>query len=166
MNLVLIAPPAAGKGTQAKKIVKEYQIPHISVGDLLRDTADENLKAQMKAGKLVSDEIVTDLLKQRLSQDDCQKGFILDGYPRNLDQAKLYDNLLKELNIEMGPVIVIEITKEEAIKRIVGRSVCPKCGASYNELVKKIMDLFISLNLLNTKRAFNSLFKPIIVVAL
>ncbi len=135
MNLILIAPPAAGKGTQAQKITKEYHIPHISIGDLLRETADENLKAQMKAGKLVSDEIVTKLLKERLMYEDCQKGFILDGYPRNLNQAKLYDGLLKELNIEMGPIIVIEISKEEALKRMVGRCVCPKCGASYNELI-------------------------------
>ncbi len=135
MNLILIAPPAAGKGTQAKKISKEYNIPHISTGDLLRDIEDENLKAEIKAGKLVSDELVANLLKERLMKEDCKNGFILDGYPRNLDQAKIYDNLIGELNIEMGPVIVIELDKDKAKARMVGRQICPKCGTSYNELI-------------------------------
>ena len=87
MNIVLIAPPAAGKGSQAKKISKEYNIPHISTGDLLRKIKDENILNELKSGKFVSDELITNLLKERLSKDDCEKGYVLDGYPRNLKQA-------------------------------------------------------------------------------
>ena len=138
MNITLIAPPAAGKGTQAKKISEEYKIPHISTGDLLRNIHDEKLNGKLKTGTFVDDDTITKLLKERLSKRDCKKGYVLDGYPRNLKQAELYENLLKELNIEMGPVFVIQIEKEEAIKRMVGRQICPNCGAVYNELIETI----------------------------
>ena len=135
MNLILIAPPAAGKGTQAKKISKEYSLPHISTGDLLRDIDDENLKKEIKAGKFVSDELVTTLLKERIKKEDCKNGFILDGYPRSLKQAKLYEDLTKELNLDLGLVLVFDLPKEDAMKRMTGRQSCPKCGAVYNEFV-------------------------------
>jgi len=138
MNIVLIAPPAAGKGTQAKKISKEYKIPHISTGDLLRNIKDEKLLSELKSGRFVSDEFITNLLKERLNQSDCDKGYVLDGYPRNLKQAKLYEILLKELNKEMGIVIFINIDEEEAIKRMIGRRTCPNCGMVFNELIKTI----------------------------
>lgn len=138
MNITLIAPPAAGKGTQAKKISKEYNIPHISTGDLLRNIHDEKLNGKLKTGTFIDDETITNLLKQRLMKEDCENGYVLDGYPRNLKQAMIYEDLLKELNKEMGPVIVIQIEKDEAIKRMVGRRSCPNCGAVYNELIENI----------------------------
>ncbi len=138
MNIVLIAPPAAGKGTQAKKISKEYNIPHISTGDLLRNIQDEKLLNELKSGKFVSDELITNLLKERLSKSDCEKGYVLDGYPRNLKQAEMYEKLLKELNKDMGKIIFIGIDEEEAIKRMLGRIACPKCGAVFNDLIKTI----------------------------
>ena len=88
---MFIAPPAAGKGTLGLRVSKEYKIPHISTGDLLRSTDDDNLKAQMKTGKLISDDIICDLLYQRIIKDDCQKGYVLDGFPRNIKQAEKYD---------------------------------------------------------------------------
>ena len=138
MNIVLIAPPAAGKGSQAKKINTEYKIPHISTGDLLRNIKDENILNELKSGKFVSDEFITSLLKERLNQTDCENGYVLDGYPRNLNQAKLYEELLEELNKQMGIVIFINIDKEEAIKRMVGRRTCPNCGSVFNELIETI----------------------------
>lgn len=138
MNITLIAPPAAGKGTQAKKISKEYNIPHISTGDLLRSVHDEKLNGKLKTGTFIDDNTITDLLKERLMKEDCEKGYVLDGYPRNLNQALIYEDLLKELNKEMGLVIVIQIEKDEAIKRMVGRQTCPNCGSVYNELIENI----------------------------
>ena len=136
MNITLIAPPAAGKGTQAKKISKEYGIPHISTGDLLRKINDENLHQSLKKGQFASDELVTNLLKERLKQTDCQNGFVLDGYPRNLKQAKMYNQILAELNIPLGYIIVLDLDKEIAKKRIIGRKVCPNCGAVFNDLLE------------------------------
>ena len=136
MNITLIAPPAAGKGTQAKKISKEYGIPHISTGDLLRKINDENLHQSLKKGQFASDKLVTNLLKERLKQTDCQNGFVLDGYPRNLKQAKMYNQILAELNIPLGYIIVLDLDKEIAKKRIIGRKVCPNCGAVFNDLLE------------------------------
>lgn len=136
MNITLIAPPAAGKGTQAQKISKEYGIPHISTGDLLRKINDENLHQSLKKGQFASDELVTNLLKERLKQTDCQNGFVLDGYPRNLKQAKMYNQILAELNIPLGYIIVLDLDKEIAKKRIIGRKVCPNCGAVFNDLLE------------------------------
>ena len=136
MNITLIAPPAAGKGTQAKKISKEYGIPHISTGDLLRKINDENLHQSLKKGQFASDELVTNLLKERLKQTDCQNGFVLDGYPRNLKQARMYNQILAELNIPLVYIIVLDLDKEIAKKRIIGRKVCPNCGAVFNDLLE------------------------------
>ena len=137
-NIIFIAPPAAGKGTISNMICSKYNIPHISTGDLLRDEIAAStkigleIKESMALGKFVSDEVITKLLKKRLANKDCRKGFILDGYPRNIHQAKIYDDLLKELECDMGTVIFLDITKEEALSRINSRMVCPKCGMSYN----------------------------------
>lgn len=137
-NIILIAPPSAGKGTEAKMLNKEFSLPHISTGDILRDVANKDdersrmINELISNGKFVSDEIVLELLKERLLCDDCKNGFILDGFPRNIEQAKSYDGLLKELNKDIGVVIVMDIDKELAKSRVVGRYLCPKCGRIYN----------------------------------
>jgi len=141
-SIIFIAPPAAGKGTQSKLVSEKYNIPHISTGDLLRSvietgsTLGKSIKAEIDKGHFVSDELILELLKQRLSQDDCQNGYILDGYPRNLSQAKEYDKLLESLNKELGYVILLDLDKETAKKRIVGRLSCKNCGTVYNELIE------------------------------
>lgn len=137
-NIILIAAPAAGKGTEATKIKKEFNMPHISTGDLLRDEISkgtpkgEEINKLISNGKFVSDETVLELLKERILQDDCKNGYILDGFPRNLSQAKAYDEILKEINKDIGIVIVLDIDKEVAKSRISGRYTCPKCGKIYN----------------------------------
>lgn len=143
-NIIFIAPPAAGKGTQAKKVSEKYNMPHISTGDLLRDEVasgsefGQEIKEIMTSGKLVDDQIITKLLKNRLSKDDCLNGYILDGYPRNLSQAKIYDNLLKELNKDFGIALFLDIDKELAMERTLSRIVCPTCGTSYNLIVEEL----------------------------
>ena len=143
-NIIFIAPPAAGKGTQAKLVSEEYNIPHISTGDLLRDEMAKNseiglsIKKDMESGNLVSDEVITTLLKNRITSKDCLNGYILDGYPRNLAQAKKYNELLDELNIDKGVVIFFDIDKETALKRTLSRIICPNCGSSYNLLIEDL----------------------------
>ena len=143
-NIIFIAPPAAGKGTQAKLVSEEYNIPHISTGDLLRDEMKKktplglSIKEDMNKGNLVSDEVITELLKNRITKEDCKKGYILDGYPRNIRQAKIYNDLLEELNYEKGIVIFFNIDKEIALKRTLSRIICPNCGASYNLLIEEL----------------------------
>lgn len=143
-NIIFIAPPAAGKGTQAKKVSEKYNMPHISTGDLLREEVASGsefglqIKEIMTSGKLVDDGIITKLLKKRLSKDDCRNGYILDGYPRNLSQAKIYDELLKELNKDFGVAIFLDIDKELAMERTLSRIVCPNCGTSYNLIVQEL----------------------------
>lgn len=142
-NIIFIAPPAAGKGTISAKVCTEYNIPHISTGDLLRNEIANGskigleIKDAMANGNFVSDEVITKLLKKRLSSKDSKKGFILDGYPRNIMQAKTYDNILKELNYEDGLVVFLDIDKNLAMKRALSRVVCSKCGLSYNLINKE-----------------------------
>ena len=141
-NIVFIAPPAAGKGTQSDLLVEKYGYVHISTGDLLRDEiasgselANEISKI-LEAGKLVSDDLITDLLVKRLSQDDVkQKGFILDGYPRNIAQAKTLESVLEETNNNFGVAIYLELDEETAMKRALGRMTCPKCKKGYNKFL-------------------------------
>lgn len=141
-NIIFIAPPAAGKGTQAKLVSTEYNIPHISTGDLLREEINAgseigiSIKKDIENGNLVSDEVITTLLKNRITKSDCLNGYILDGYPRNLNQAKLYDNLLENLKYEKGTVIFFDIDKEVALKRTLSRIICENCGSSYNLLIE------------------------------
>jgi len=143
-NIIFIAPPAAGKGTQSKLVSEEYNIPHISTGDLLREetTKDTELgreiKEVMESGALVSDEVITTLLKNRITKEDCKNGYILDGYPRNIAQAKTYNELLESLNYDKGVVIFFDIDKETALKRTVSRIICPNCGSSYNLLIEEL----------------------------
>ena len=137
-NIMFIAPPAAGKGTQAELVVEKYHIPHISTGDILREISKEDseignyVKETLASGKLVKDEITYQLIEDRLSKDDCKNGFIIDGFPRNLDQAYEYDKILEKLGYEVGNVILINIDKKTLEKRITGRRLCEKCNAIYN----------------------------------
>lgn len=143
-NIIFIAPPAAGKGTQSKLISAEYNIPHISTGDLLRDEINsgsqlgESLKQEMDQGKLISNEIIVNLLRNRISKVDCNNGYILDGYPRNVEQAKIYKDMLKELNKDIGVVIYMEIDKNLALERTLSRMICSSCGTSYNTNVAEL----------------------------
>ena len=143
-NIIFIAPPAAGKGTQAKLVSEEYNIPHISTGDLLREETNKDtplgrtIKNDMEHGNLVSDEIITTLLKNRITSEDCQNGYILDGYPRNINQAKTYNDLLNDLNFSLPIVIFFNIDKERALKRTLSRIICPNCGSSYNLLIDEL----------------------------
>ena len=139
-NIMFIAPPAAGKGTQAEIVVKKYNIPHISTGDILREISKEDseigiyVKETMKNGGLVKDEITYQLIKDRLARDDCKNGYIIDGFPRNLDQAKEYTKILEELGYDVGLVIYLNIKEEVLEKRITGRRICKECGSTYNVL--------------------------------
>lgn len=138
MRLVLLGPPGAGKGTQATNIVKKYQIPHISTGDIFRMNIKQGTELGVKAkefinqGLLVPDDIVVAIVKDRLTQDDCKKGFLLDGFPRTVAQAKALDEELENLKYSLDNVINIEVAKEELIERAVGRRICKECGATYH----------------------------------
>ena len=133
MNYILFGPPGAGKGTQAKKIADKYAIVHLSTGDMFREAkkSDEKISALMTAGKLIPDEVVVEMIQKRLKKDDVKKGFLLDGFPRTLNQAKALDETLSKENIKIDAVFFIDVPCEEAIKRIAGRRVCG-CGASYH----------------------------------
>lgn len=143
-NIIFIAPPAAGKGTQSKLLSEKYNIPHISTGDLLRDEINKgtqlgnNIKKDMEQGNLITDNVVLNLLEQRLIKSDCKDGYILDGYPRNVSQAIAYDNLLSKINKDLGVVIFLDIDKNLALERTISRVICPNCGASYNLLIEDV----------------------------
>ena len=138
-NIIFIAPPAAGKGTQAEILKNKYNIAHISTGDLLREEIKKGtelgiyLNEQMKAGNLIKDEIVTELLKKRLSESDTNNGYILDGYPRNLEQAKVLEELLENLDKKISHVFELVIDEDTAMKRACGRLQCGSCGKIYNK---------------------------------
>jgi len=137
-NLVLLGPPGAGKGTQAKALADKIRVPHVSTGDMLRGAVREGTplglkaKAVMDRGDLVSDELLTGIVKERLSKADCERGFILDGYPRNLNQAGILDGLLLELGKEGVLALELEVPDEAIISRLSSRRSCPGCGAVYN----------------------------------
>ena len=145
-SIIFIAPPAAGKGTQAVMLSSKYKMPHISTGDILRNAQDDTergkyIASEMAQGHFVSDEIILELLKERLLQSDCNNGYILDGFPRNIEQAKHYEEILANLNKDLGHVIVLDIDKEVAKNRIVGRVSCPNCGGVFNELIEEAKPL-------------------------
>ncbi len=133
LNIVLIAPPASGKGTQGELISKKYKLPHISTGNLIREINDEKINEIIKTGQLLSDDMVLSLLEKRIVLPDCENGFILDGFPRNMKQLEMYLSLLNKLKIPYGKFISLNIEKEVAIKRVMGRKVCPQCNAVYND---------------------------------
>lgn len=134
MKLILIGSPGAGKGTQAKVLSKHFDIAHISTGDLLRDEINQKTELGLKiidimnAGELVSDEIVAKLLSNRIKKDDCKNGFILDGYPRNVEQAESLPSIVGDID----RVVLISVEDELIIERMVGRRGCPKCGQMYH----------------------------------
>lgn len=139
-NIIFIAPPAAGKGTMSEVLMQKYGYKHISTGDILRSMAKsedefgENLTKLLSSGELVPDEIVYEALKRRLSMNDLDNGFILDGFPRNILQAREYDKILASINKDLGVVIYLDTPRDILEKRIVGRRICTKCGATYNVL--------------------------------
>lgn len=134
MNIVLLGAPGAGKGTQAQKLVAEFGVAHISTGDLLRAAvkAESKLgkqaKSYMDAGKLVPDELVVDLVKERLAADDAQKGFILDGFPRNTAQAVTLDSELGSLGMDLDAALLVDVESEVIVKRLSSRRTCRACG--------------------------------------
>ena len=139
MNLILLGAPGAGKGTQAEKICEKYSIPAISTGNIIREAlangTEMGLKAKeyINAGLLVPDEVVIGIIRERLAEDDCKNGFILDGFPRTIPQAQALD----EMGVVIDKVIDIEVPDEKVVKRMSGRRVCSKCGASYHLEYKK-----------------------------
>lgn len=138
MQIIMMGAPGAGKGTQAAKIVKEYGIPQISTGDMFRSAVaagtelGKAAKACMDSGKLVPDEITVGIVKERLSKADCAKGFILDGFPRTVEQADALNAILSELGKKLTRVININVPAEYLIERAVGRRICKTCGATYH----------------------------------
>ena len=138
MRLVLLGAPGAGKGTQAEIISKEYNIPSISTGDIFRANVKNETelgleaKKYMDAGELVPDELVNRLVIDRLGQDDCKDGYLFDGYPRTMNQAKAFDEALENIGQKIDFAIDVEVPDENIVRRMSGRRVCPKCGASYH----------------------------------
>ncbi|WP_416197359.1 MAG: adenylate kinase [Sporanaerobacter sp.] len=138
MRLVLLGPPGAGKGTQASAITKRYNIPHISTGDIFRANIKEGTdlgkkaKEYMDKGLLVPDDIVVSIVKDRLTKEDCKNGFLLDGFPRTVNQADALDIELEKMGFRLDKVINIDVEKDELINRAIGRRICKKCGATYH----------------------------------
>lgn len=138
MNIILMGLPGAGKGTQASEIVKKFPIPHISTGDMFRkaikDETDlgKEAKSFMDRGELVPDEVTVGIVKERISEDDAKKGFLLDGFPRTIEQAEALNNIMSELDREIDAVINIEVPEEELMNRLTGRRICEKCGTTYH----------------------------------
>ena len=138
MNLILLGPPGAGKGTQAQRLVDRLKVPQISTGDLLRAAVREGTglgkqaKEYMDAGKLVPDSIVVGMLEERIKQDDCTPGCILDGFPRAVSQAEALGGMFSGLGRALDHVVSIEVPEEELVKRLTGRRSCPKCGAMFH----------------------------------
>lgn len=138
MNLILMGLPGAGKGTQAEKIVEKYGIPHISTGDMFRaaikDGTELGLKAKsfMDQGHLVPDEVTIGIVRERLAKDDCQNGFLLDGFPRTVAQAEALEETLKLMNRKLDFVLNIHVDQQLLIDRLTGRRICKECGATYH----------------------------------
>lgn len=138
MKVIMLGAPGAGKGTQAKKIAGKYQIPHISTGDIFRANIKEGTELGKKAkeymdqGLLVPDELVVDLVVDRVKQDDCQNGYVLDGFPRTIPQAEALDKALAALGEKMDYAIDVEVPDENIVNRMGGRRACVGCGATYH----------------------------------
>lgn len=138
MRLVLLGPPGVGKGTQASSIVKKYDIPHISTGDIFRENIKNGTalgitaKEYMDKGLLVPDELVVSIVKDRLSKDDCKEGFLLDGFPRTVEQAEALDSELSQMGIKLDKVVNIDADEGILIERVTGRRICKTCGATYH----------------------------------
>lgn len=143
MRAILLGPPGAGKGTQAETIVHEFSIPHISTGDIFRKNIKEGTvlgkkaKEYMDQGLLVPDELTVELVKDRLQQDDCENGFLLDGFPRTIFQADALEEALASMNQKLDCVVNIIVRKELLVERAVGRRVCKDCGQTYHTTFNK-----------------------------
>lgn len=138
MDLVLMGLPGAGKGTQAEKIIDKYGIPHISTGDMFRAAMKEGTplgmqaKQFMDAGELVPDEVTIGIVRERLAKSDCDNGFLLDGFPRTVPQAKALDNILQDMGRSVDYVIHIDVERDKLLERLTGRRICRNCGATYH----------------------------------
>ena len=138
MRIVLLGAPGAGKGTQAKKLIEKYGIPQISTGDLLRAAVaagtplGKEAKSYMDKGELVPDSVVLGMVEERLKQDDCKKGYILDGFPRNTAQAETLDKMLASLNMALTAAVSVDVPFDDLMKRLTGRRTCKACGQMYN----------------------------------
>ncbi|GAB1613256.1 adenylate kinase [Mammaliicoccus lentus] len=138
MNIILMGLPGAGKGTQASEIVKKYPIPHISTGDMFRKAIKEETdlgkqaKSYMDRGELVPDEVTIGIVRERLAEEDAKKGFLLDGFPRTVEQADALNDILSSLGREVDAVINIQVPEEELMNRLTGRRICEVCGTTYH----------------------------------
>ena len=138
MNILIMGPPGAGKGTQAERIITEFNIPHISTGDAFRLAMKQGTPIGLKAkeyidkGLLVPDEITNGIVKERLSQPDCEKGFLLDGFPRTIQQAEALDVMLNELGRKIDHVVNLSVDRSFLLARLTGRRICRSCGATYH----------------------------------
>ncbi|MEK5132625.1 adenylate kinase [Bacillus sp. FSL W8-0645] len=138
MNLVLMGLPGAGKGTQAERIVDDYGIPHISTGDMFRAAMKEETQLGLEAksfidkGELVPDEVTIGIVRERLGKNDCEQGFLLDGFPRTVAQAEALEDILKDLGRTIDYVINIKVDKDALMERLTGRRICKNCGATYH----------------------------------
>ena len=138
VKIILLGPPGAGKGTQAKSISNKYSIPHISTGDIFRKNNSENTplgieaKSYMDNGQLVPDEVTINMVKDRLQQEDCKQGYLLDGFPRTVSQAEALQDFLDSRNESLDTALLIEVPRDFILERMTGRRVCPSCGASYH----------------------------------
>jgi adenylate kinase len=138
MNILIMGPAGAGKGTMSDLIIKHYDIPHISTGDMLRENVRNNTelgqeaKTYMNSGRLVPDELINAMVEKRLLEDDCQKGYLLDGFPRTLVQAKAFEEMAERIGKPVEAVLALEVGFDTLTDRITGRRICPKCGAIYH----------------------------------
>lgn len=142
MNIIFLGAPGSGKGTQASLLSKNLEIESIATGDLLRKEVEKNsiigniAKKQMESGALVSDEVVIDIIKEKIVTKNCEKGFILDGFPRNINQALKLEEMFNNLDKKINKVFNFEVEEDVLVKRIAGRYICKKCGAVYNRYFK------------------------------
>ena len=138
MRLVLLGAPGAGKGTQAKLLIEKYNTPQISTGDLLRAAVAEGTelgreaKSYMDKGELVPDRVVLGMVQERIEQDDCQNGYILDGFPRNTAQAEALDEMLDGMDMSLDAALSVDVPPDDLMKRLTGRRTCQSCGQMYN----------------------------------
>ena len=138
MNILIMGPAGAGKGTMSEKILQNYDIPHISTGDMLRENVRNNTelgieaKTYMESGRLVPDELINAMVEKRLQEPDCEKGYLLDGFPRTLVQAQTFAEIAERIGKPIEAVIALEVGFDALVDRITGRRICPKCGAIYH----------------------------------